>query len=63
MSLYAATIAEAMRHSIMAKAMGFDSFRAGLEILYDSSDDDNDDCDDDSDERDQRVFQRDFSCR
>ena len=34
----------------MAKAMGFDSFRAGLEILYDSSDDDNDDYDDDSDE-------------
>jgi hypothetical protein len=52
MSLFAANTAEAMRHTIMAKAMGFDSFKAGLEILYDSSDDDEDEerSDDDGDE-------------
>jgi hypothetical protein len=50
MSLYAANTAEAMRHSVMAKAMGFDSFKAVLEILYDSTEqDDNDDEDDDTD--------------
>jgi hypothetical protein len=35
MSLYASNTAEAMRHSVMAKAMGFDLCKAGLEILYD----------------------------
>ena len=35
----------------MAKAMGFDSFKAGLEILYDSSDDNGDDANE-SDEGD-----------
>jgi hypothetical protein len=44
MSLYATNIAEAMRHSVMAKAMGFDLFKAaGLELLYNSSDNDKDD--------------------
>jgi hypothetical protein len=52
MSLYATNTAEAMRHSVMAKAMGFDSFKAGLEILYDSSDQDGDDEMDDDDGND-----------
>jgi Plant transposon protein len=43
MSLYAANIAEAMRHSVMAKSMGFDAFKSGLEILYDSSSDEDGD--------------------
>jgi hypothetical protein len=53
MSLYATNTAEAMRHSVMAKAMGFDSFKAGLEILYDSSDQDGDDEMDDGNDSDE----------
>ena len=49
MSLYATNTAEAMHHSVMAKAMGFDSFKAGLEILYDSTSDR--DGDDEMDDR------------